>query len=178
MADEKTNVTETATTETATAKKGILGTIITIIVSVLVGAGAMFGLDATVLQKTHGGIFLVKYNTEVTTSTIQDVFAEEGIFGDLLTDAKKAEITEKIVAKNTAVEAMAKFFDTACAATKAEIKADVKADEAKVEEKVDEAVKEVKDAVEGTAEAAAPAADAVTTVTENAAEAAPAVKKD
>ena len=177
MADEKTNVTEETTT-TTTAKKSKLGTILTIIISVIVGAGAMFGLDTTVFQKTHGGIFLTKYNTEVTTSTIQDVFAEEGIFGDLLTDAKKAEITAKIVAKNTSVEAMANFFDTACAATEAEIKADVKADEAKAEAKVEAVVDEIKDKVEGATEAAAPAADAAATVTENAAEAAPAVKKD
>ena len=170
MADE----TKTTTTET-TKKSSKLGTIITIIISIIIGAGAMFGVEKLILQETHGDMVFKNYNNIVLPAAVDDVIADEGFVSIAITDAKKAEIKDKLLAKFNADDAIATNVTAALAATKAELEAAAKAEEAKIEDDLKKEVEEVKDAVTPAADAAT---DAAATVTENAAEAVPVVKKD
>ena len=178
MADEKTN-----TTETTTKKGGVLCNIITSIICLLIGAGAMFGIDYARVQDAIDEGLAKQVIADVTTATVADTIANEGLVSVVITDEKKAEITAAAVEKNTTEDAIKKFIadaKAAVASAKAAAKATetAKDDAKKVVDDVKAVVEEVKDKVEGATEAAAPAADAAATVTENAAEAAPAVKKD
>ena len=173
MADEK----KTETTETATAKKGgILGNILTSIVCLIIGAGAMFGIDYARVQDALDQAFAKQLISDVTAATVADTIANEGIVSVVITDDKKAEITAAATEKNTTDDAIAKFITDAKAAVKAAKEA-AKSAKPAVEE-VKEKVEEVKEKVEGAIEGAAPTADVAATATENAADAVPAVKKD
>lgn len=165
MADEK-KTTETVT-ETPKAKKGILSNIITGIVCLVVGAGLYFGADATIIQKTIDESLAKQIIADVTAVTVADTIANEGIINIVISDEKKAEITDATVAKNTTDDAIAKFIADAKAAVKAAKEA-AKSAPAAVEE-IKEKVEEVKEKVEGAtapaaAEAVAPVADAAAAV--------------
>lgn len=171
MAIEEKNTTTDATPIKAEKKGGILGNILTSIVCLIIGAGAMFGIDYARVQDALDQAFAKQLISDVTTATVADTIANEGIVSVVITDEKKAEITDATVAKNTTDDAIAKFIADAKAAVKAAQEA-AKSAPAAVEE-VKEKVEEIKEKVEGAAEA--PAAAAAATVTDNAA---PAVKKD
>ena len=178
MADEKKT---TETTETTTTKKGgLLGNILTSIICLLIGAGAMFGIDYTRVQDALDDALAKQVIADVTTATVADTIANEGLVSVVITDDKKAEITDATVAKNTTPDAIAKFIadaKAAVASAKEAAKAaeTAKDDAKKVVEDVKEVVEEVKEKVEGAVEA--PATDAAATVTANAADAAPAVEQ-
>ena len=150
MADE---TKKTETTETTTKKGGVLGNIITSIICLLIGAGAMFGIDYARVQDAIDEGLAKQVIADVTTATVADTIANEGLVSVVISDDKKAEITAAAVAKNTTDDAIAKFIADAKAAVKAAQEA-AKSAPAAVEE-VKEKVEEIKEKIEG----AAPAAD-------------------
>lgn len=153
MADEKkTNTTET--TETKAEKKGgFFGKILTSIICILIGAGAMFGVDFARVQDALDEQLAKQLISDVTAVTVADTIANEGIVSVVITDEKKAEITAAETEKNTTPDAIAKFIADAKAAVKAAKEA-AKSAPAAVEE-VKEKVEEVKDKVEGATETVA-----------------------
>lgn len=162
MAIEEKNTTTDATPIKAEKKGGILGNILTSIICLIIGAGAMFGIDYARVQEALDGAFAKQLISDVTTATVADTIASEGLVSVVITDEKKAEITASAVEKNTTEDAIKKFIEDAKAAVKA-----TKEAKSAVETAVDDAkkvVEEVKEKVEGekAPEAAAPATDAAT----------------
>jgi NADH dehydrogenase/NADH:ubiquinone oxidoreductase subunit G len=158
MADEK----KTETTETPTAKKGIIGSILTSIVCLIIGAGAMFGIDYARVQDALDDAYTKQLISDVTAATVAETIENEGIVSVVISDDKKAEITTAAVEKNTTDDAIAKFIADAKAAVAAAKEA-AKSAKPAVEE-VKEKVEEIKDKLEGAKDAAteatAPVADA------------------
>ena len=162
MADEK----KTETTETTTAKKGgVLGNILTSIICLLIGAGAMFGIDTARVQEALDESLAKQIITDVTAVSVDQALADQGIASVLVSDEKKAEVKKEVIEKN--LSSWEKLVTDAKAAVKAAKEA-AKSAPAAVEE-VKEKVEEIKDKLEGAKDAAT---DATATVTENAAPAA------
>ena len=158
MAIEEKNTTTDATPIKA-EKKGFIGNIITSIICLLIGAGAMFGIDFARVQDALDAQLAKQLISDVTAATVADTIANEGIVSVAITDEKKAEITAAVTEKNTTDDAIAKFIADAKAAVKAAKEA-AKSAPAAVEE-VKEKVEEVKEKLEGAKDAATEAAPAV-----------------
>ena len=150
MADEK-KTTETVTETTTTKKGGFIGKILTGIICLLIGAGAMFGVDYVRVQDALDAQFAKQLISDVTAATVADTIANEGIVSVVITDDKKAEITAAATEKNTSDDAVAKFIADAKAAVKAAKEEAKKAQTTAetIKEDVKAVVEEVKDKVEG-----------------------------
>lgn len=159
MAVEKKTTEKTETTETKTAKKGgILGNIITSIICLLIGAGAMFGVDFARVQETLDKAQVEQYTEIVVAAAVENTIADEGIVNLAITDAKKEELTKSAIEKAKAdlPNIWAKIKGAKDAVEEAAEAVKTGAEDVKA------VVEEVKEKVEGAAEA--PAAEATTDV--------------
>lgn len=173
--EEKKNETPTETTAEkaevkAEKKTGICGKILTSIICLLIGAGAMFGVDLARVQETLDKAQVEEYTEIVVAAAVINTIADEGIVNLAITDAKKEELIKSAIEK--------------AKAALPEIWTKIKGTKTVVEEVKDavetgaEDVKEVTKEAAATVEAAvkAPAADAAS-ATEAAEAAAPAVEQ-
>lgn len=154
MADEK----KTETTETKTEKKGgFFGKILTSIICLLIGAGAMFGVDFARVQETLDKAQVEEYTEIVVAAAVENTIADEGIVNLAITDAKKEELTKSAIEKAKAdlPNIWAKIKGAKDAVEEAAEAVKTGAEDVKA------VVEEVKDKVEGAKaeEAAAPAVE-------------------
>lgn len=156
MAIEKTE-TEAKTEVKAEKKTGICGKILTSIICLLIGAGAMFGVDFARVQETLDKAQTEKLVEIVAAETVETTIADEGIVNLAITDAKKEELTKSAIEKAKAdlpnIWAKIKGAQTAAQEAVEAVKTGA--------EDVKAVVEEVKDKVEGAKaeEAAAPAVE-------------------
>lgn len=157
MADEKKTTETTETTTTTEKKTGIFGKILTSIICLLIGAGAMFGVDFARVQETLDKAQVEQYTEIVVATAVENTIADEGIVNIAITDAKKEELTKSAIEKAKAdlpnIWAKIKGAKDACEEAADAVKTGV--------EDVKAVIEEVKDKVEGADEA--PAADAAAT---------------
>lgn len=157
MAIEEKNTTTDATPIKAEKKGGFLGKILTSIICLLIGAGAMFGVDFARVQETLDKAQVEEYTEIVVATAVENTIADEGIVNIAITDAKKEELTKSAIEKAKAdlpnIWAKIKGAKDACEEAADAVKTGV--------EDVKAVIEEAKDKVEGAKaeEAAAPAVE-------------------